>query len=255
MKEHPDIVKFCHFSAYVRTRSAGILRGLTPWHTDFGTKSSVLHLVRGVQAPGTHVRSDYSQTRHIGGRPSSHKANLIPQSKRQDTTIIVIPCLCSFTVPSSPSAELPINKKRTQTLFHKESGSSTNCMVDLEGFEPLTSRMRTERSPSSLASVHTLCTVRKEKSTYIRPYKIFCQPNGLLGPQVWHPSRRFSGRSDLGCNMVGGQVSYRPLRYSSHGVQMYRIPIQKKTRCTVKAQLLLSMNGSCAFYIWHQVID
>ena len=59
MKEHPDIVKFCHFSAYVRTRSAGILRGLAPWHTDFGTKSSVLHLGRGVPAPGTHVRSDY----------------------------------------------------------------------------------------------------------------------------------------------------------------------------------------------------
>ena len=38
--------------------------------------------------------------------------------------------------------------------------------VDLEGFEPLTSRMRTERSPNSLAFVHTLCTVRKEKSTY-----------------------------------------------------------------------------------------
>ena len=135
MKEHPDIVKFCHFSAYVRTRSAGILRGLTPWHTDFGTKSSVLHLVRGVQAPGTHVRSDYSQTRHIGGRPSSHKANLIPQSKRQDTTIIVIPCLCSFTVPSSPSAEPLINKKRTRTLFRKEPGSSTNCMVDGTGLE------------------------------------------------------------------------------------------------------------------------
>ena len=135
MKEHPDIVKFCHFSAYVRTRSAGILRGLIPWHTDFGTKSSVLHLVRGVQAPGTHVRSDYSQTRHIGGRPSSHKANLIPQSKRQDTTIIVIPCLCSFTVPSSPSAKPPINKKRTRTLFRKESGSSTNCMVDGTGLE------------------------------------------------------------------------------------------------------------------------
>ena len=130
MKEHPDIVKFCHFSAYVRTRSAGILRGLAPWHTDFGTKSSVLHLVRGVQAPGTHVRSDYPKTRHIGGRPSSHKANLIPQSKRQDTTIIVIPCLCSFTVPSSPSAEPPINKKRTRTLSRKESGSSTNCMVE-----------------------------------------------------------------------------------------------------------------------------
>ena len=121
MKEHPDIVKFFHFSAYVRTRSAGILRGLAPWHTDFGTKSSVLHLVRGVQAPGTHVRSDYPQTRHIGGRPSSHKANLIPQSKRQDTTAMVIPCLCSFllTVPSSAFSELPVNKKRTRTLFTK----------------------------------------------------------------------------------------------------------------------------------------
>ena len=139
MKEHPDIVKFYHFSAYVRTRSAGILRSLTPWHTDFGTKSSVLHLVRGVQAPGTHVRSDYSQTCHTGGRPSSHKANLIPQSKRQDTTIIVIPCLCSFNALCSPSAELPINKKRTRTLSHRESGSSTNCMVDGTGLEPVTS--------------------------------------------------------------------------------------------------------------------
>ena len=72
-------------------------------------------------------------------RSSSHKANLIPQSKRQDTTIIVIPCLCSFTVPSSPSAEPPINKKRTRTLFRKESGSSTNCMVDGTGLEPVTS--------------------------------------------------------------------------------------------------------------------
>ena len=141
MKEHSDIVKFCHFSAYVRTRSAGILRGLTPWHTDFGTKSSVLHLVRGVQAPGTHVRSDYSQTRHIGGRPSSHKANLIPQSKRQDTTVIVIPCLylLLLTVLRTPSAEPPINKKRTRTLSRKESGSSTNCMVDGTGLEPVTS--------------------------------------------------------------------------------------------------------------------
>ena len=52
-------------------------------------------------------------------------------------------------------------------------------LVDLEGFEPLTSRMRTERSPSNIAFVHTLCTARKEKSTYIRPYKMPCQPNGL----------------------------------------------------------------------------
>ena len=117
----------------------GFQRGAAPLAHDFGTKSSVLHLVRGVQAPGTHVRSDYSQTRHIGGRPSSHKANLIPQSKRQDTTVMVIPCLCSFTVPSSPFAEPPVNKKRTRTLFRKELGSSTNCMVDGTGLEPVTS--------------------------------------------------------------------------------------------------------------------
>ena len=36
---------------------------------------------------------------------------------------MVIPCLCSFTVPSSPFAEPPVNKKRTRTLFRKESGS------------------------------------------------------------------------------------------------------------------------------------
>ena len=50
---------------------------------------------------------------------------------------MVIPCLCSFTVPSSPFAEPPVNKKRTRTLFHKESGSSTNCMVEQYRGEPL----------------------------------------------------------------------------------------------------------------------
>ena len=70
-------------------------------------------------------------------RTSSHKATLIPQNKRQDTITTMIPCLCSFlfTVPSSPSAEFPINKKRTRTLSHRESGSSTNCMVDGTGLE------------------------------------------------------------------------------------------------------------------------
>ena len=96
----------------------------------------MLHIVRGVQAPGTHVRSDYPQTRHIGGRSSSHKATLIPQNKRQDTITTMIPCLCSFTVPSSPSAEPPVNKKRTRTLSRKESGSSTNCLVEHQGVEP-----------------------------------------------------------------------------------------------------------------------
>ena len=64
--------------------------------------------------------------------------------------------------------------------------------MDLEGFEPLTSRMRTERSPSNIAFVHTLCTAREEKSTYIRLYKMFCHPNDLSRSQVWSPSRGFS---------------------------------------------------------------
>ena len=51
--------------------------------------------------------------------------------------------------------------------------------------------------------------------------------------------------------MIGRQVSYRPLRYSSHGVQMYRIPIHNKIRCTVKAQLSLGKNGSCVFVFVH----
>ena len=68
-------------------------------------------------------------------RSSSHKANLIPQSKRQDTTVIVIPCLCSFNALCSPSAEFPINKKRTRTLSHRELGSSTNCLVGGTGLE------------------------------------------------------------------------------------------------------------------------
>ena len=51
---------------------------------------------------------------------------------------MVIPCLCSFllTVPSSAFSEPLVNKKRTRTLFRKESGSSTNCMVGQAGLEP-----------------------------------------------------------------------------------------------------------------------
>ena len=56
---------------------------------------------------------------------------------------MVIPCLSSFllTVLRTPAVELPVNKKRTRTLFRKESGSSTNCMVGHEGFEPPLERL------------------------------------------------------------------------------------------------------------------
>ena len=102
------------------------------------------------------------------------------------------------------------NGKKKRHIVQKRCGK----LVDLEGFEPLTSRMRTERSPSSLAFVHTLYTVRKGKSTCIRSYKRCSHAGGLSWSQVWSPRRWFSRWSCLGRNMVGGQVSYRPLRYS-----------------------------------------
>ena len=42
---------------------------------------------------------------------------------------MVIPCLSSFllTVLRTPAVELPVNKKRTRTLSHRESGSGTNA--------------------------------------------------------------------------------------------------------------------------------
>ena len=73
---------------------------------------------------------------------------------------MVIPCLCLFVALSSLFSELvgakPLHlltqtvlllvqtqtsdkKKRPRTLFRKESGSSTNCMVDGTGLEPVTS--------------------------------------------------------------------------------------------------------------------
>ena len=44
---------------------------------------------------------------------------------------MMIPCLylLLFTVLRTLAAGLPVNKKRTRTLFHKESGSSTNEIV------------------------------------------------------------------------------------------------------------------------------
>ena len=61
--------------------------------------------------------------------------------------------------------------------------------MDSKGVEPSTFRMRTERSPSNIAFVHTLCTVRKEKSTYIRPYERRGHADRLSWLQVWSPSR------------------------------------------------------------------
>ena len=140
MKEHPDIVKFCRFPAYVRTHSTGILRGL-PLSTRTLEQSLVCYTLPEVYRLPVRTYAAIAINAPYRWRSSSHKATLIPQNKRQDTTAMVIPCLCSFllTVPSSAFSELPVNKKCTRTLFRKESGSSTNCMVDGTGLEPVTS--------------------------------------------------------------------------------------------------------------------
>ena len=132
MKEHPrysEILPFSCVRAYTLRRDS---KGAMPLGTQTLEQSLVCYTL-----PEVYTLSRYARTQRLppnapyrGGRPSSHKANLIPQNKRQDTTVIVIPCLCSFTVPSSPFSEPPANKKRTRTLFRKESGSSTNCMVE-----------------------------------------------------------------------------------------------------------------------------
>ena len=149
MKEHPrysEILPFSCVRAYPRRRGS---KGAQPLGTQTLEQSLVCYTLPEVCTLSRYARTQrLPPVSHIGERPSSHKANLIPQSKRQDTTVMVIPCLCSFTALRTLSAKPPINKKRTRTLFRKESGSSTNCMVDLKGFEPSTSRMRTERSPS-----------------------------------------------------------------------------------------------------------
>ena len=102
---------------------------------------------------------------------------------------MVIPCLCSFTVPSSPFAEPPVNKKRTRTLFRKESGSSTNCMVEHQGVEPWhrspglshfeSLKLLDEAGPSrlSLAAEGIFVTSKKARRTAIcrRKSATFCE--------------------------------------------------------------------------------
>ena len=114
------------------------------------------------------------------------------QMQRQGTTSMVIPCLYLFllTVPSSPSAEPPINKKRTRTLSRKESGSSTNCMVEHQGVEPW------HRSPG-LSHFESLN--RLEEAGFVRlslaVAGIFC------ASQKWHISAIYRQKSTTFCEV------------------------------------------------------
>ena len=139
MKEHPrysEILPFSCVRAYTLRRDS---KGAMPLGTQTLEQSLVCYTLPEVYRLPVRTYAAIAINAPYRWRSSSHKATLIPQNKRQDTTVIVIPCLCSFNALCSPSAELPINKKRTQTLSHRESGSSTNCMVDGTGLEPVTS--------------------------------------------------------------------------------------------------------------------
>ena len=136
MKEHPrysEILPFSCVRAYTsrrdskrqwRPQNACILERLTeptgekqPLGTQTLAQSLVCYTLSEVYRLPVRTYAAIAPSEPYRGRPSSHKANLIPQSKRQDTTIIVIPCLCSFTVPSTPSEEPPANKKTYPNPF------------------------------------------------------------------------------------------------------------------------------------------
>ena len=70
---------------------------------------------------------------------------------------MVIPCLCLFVALISSFSGSPANKKRTRTLFRKESGSGTNCMVVnrhmvIRTLMQSSSAFRKEHFPQSLSS-------------------------------------------------------------------------------------------------------
>ena len=141
--------------------------------------------------PGSHPTSGFG-TRHGLLKFFRHKKRRIVQNDAAKTKIspVDIPTGRDPRANQSPTGALVASCGwppffESSLGQHKKqkrpAGTRQDVLffMDLEGFEPLTSRMRTERSPNSLAFVHTLCTVRKEKSTYIRLYKMPCQPNGL----------------------------------------------------------------------------
>ena len=129
------------------------------------------------------------------------------KNKRQGTTSIVISCLYSFllTVPSSPFSEPLINKKRTRTLSRKELGSSTNCMVDGTGLEPVTSCTSSRCSTSwanrpysvlpksACLCYHTFC---KKASLFCEKYKTFLKlrsQKSLFGAGTQISAQRIGG--------------------------------------------------------------
>ena len=131
----------------------------------------------------------------------------------------MIPCLCSFTVPSSPFSEPPANKKRTRTLSHRELGSSTNCMVEhqevelwhrspgLSHFESLKLLDEAGFSRLSLAAEGILVTSKKARHTAI------CGQNSATFCDTTL-EKAFFTRSVNGC--ISGVVVLDVRYYNSH---------------------------------------
>ena len=136
MKEHPDIVKFCRFPAYVRTHSTGILRGL-PLSTRTLEQSLVCYTLSEVYR--LPVRTYTAIAPNASYRVTTKFAQSELDSSKQKAGYHrhgdTLPLLIYRSV-----AAVNFNKqKSTRTLFRKESGSGTNCMVDGTGLEPVTS--------------------------------------------------------------------------------------------------------------------
>ena len=120
-------------SRYARTQRLPPMR-----HTGWTTKFAQSELDPTKQKAGYHRHGDtlpllvycsaYSCRRTCRGKA--------PPSANADRSVAQTPhwgvCCCHKRKP-------PIIKKRTRTLSRKELGSSTNCMVDGTGLEPVTS--------------------------------------------------------------------------------------------------------------------
>ena len=65
---------------------------------------------------------------------------------------MVIPCLylLLFTALRTLAAELPVNKKRTRTLSHRELGSSTNEILAIPVDVPRLPQPRTKKQSTGL---------------------------------------------------------------------------------------------------------
>ena len=144
---------------------------------------------------------------------------------------MVIPCLylLLLTVLRTPSAELPVNKKRTRTLFHKESGSSTNCMVGAGGFEPPKLKAADLQSVPighSGTRPYSFLRVRSPDDLLILAWEMdFVNCFLLFSSKVFCARRRRGAAMRLALYENGGSPSCLPQKYLPDKRQIRRLRI------------------------------